>query len=101
MGAAAHHRRLGETEILDAVSQRAEVDSDTARRVLDAFTDFVTEQAAAGDRVAWPGFGSFIMFERGERFDTDRRTGKVLVRGPSRSLRVDTSAPLRKQLSDV
>ena len=35
----------------------------------------------------------------GERFDTDHRTGKVIVRGPSRSLRVDTAAALRKQLS--
>ena len=99
MATTADRNHVSKQEIVTAVASHAGVTAATAERVLDAFTDFVAEQAAAGDRVAWPGFGSFTMFERGERFDTDRRTGKVIVRGPSRSLRVDTAAALRKQLS--
>ena len=98
MVAASDQRHIGKQEIIAAVAHQTGVDPAAAERVLDAFTGFVAEQAAAGDRVAWPGFGSFIMVERGERFDTDRRTGKVVVRGPSRALRVDTAAVLRERL---
>ena len=46
-------------ELIAAVADRADTDKKTAEAVLGAFFDHTAEQVKAGEKVAWPGFGSF------------------------------------------
>ena len=46
-------------EVIDAVAKSAGVSKADAERTLGAFFDHVVKSAKKGDKIAWPGFGSF------------------------------------------
>ena len=46
-------------ELIDAVAKSAGVSKADAERTIGAFFDHVTKATKKGDKVAWPGFGSF------------------------------------------
>jgi DNA-binding protein HU-beta len=50
---------MTKAELLEAVAKRAGVTKTDADRVLDAFFTEVKSTAKSGDKVTWPGFGSF------------------------------------------
>jgi DNA-binding protein HU-beta len=50
---------MTKAELLEAVAKRAGVTKTDAERVLDAFFTEVKSTAKNGDKVTWPGFGSF------------------------------------------
>jgi nucleoid DNA-binding protein len=58
---------LNKSELVEAVASKADVDKRSAERVLGAYFDTVQSAAKGGDRVAWPGFGSFRAVSRSAR----------------------------------
>ena len=58
---------MNKFELVDAVASRAAVDKRSAERVLGAYFDTVQTAAKGGDRVSWPGFGSFRSVNRAAR----------------------------------
>jgi len=58
---------LNKSELVDAVASKADVDKRSAERVLGAYFETVQTAAKGGDRVAWPGFGSFRSVSRSAR----------------------------------
>jgi len=58
---------LNKSELVDAVASKADVDKRSAERVLGAYFDTVQSAAKGGDRVSWPGFGSFRSVSRAAR----------------------------------
>ena len=46
-------------ELIDAVASSAGVSKADAERTIGAFFDHVVATTKKGDKVAWPGFGSF------------------------------------------
>ena len=58
---------MNKSELVDAVASRADVDKRSAERVLGAYFDTVQTVAKGGDRVSWPGFGSFRSVNRAAR----------------------------------
>jgi len=58
---------LNKSELVDAVASKADVDKRSAERVLGAYFDTVQTAAKGGDRVSWPGFGSFRSVSRAAR----------------------------------
>ncbi|NDC91367.1 MAG: HU family DNA-binding protein, partial [Acidimicrobiia bacterium] len=50
---------MTKAELIDAVSQKAGVSKADAERTISEFFDLVVSSAMKGDKVAWPGFGSF------------------------------------------
>ena len=46
-------------ELIDAVAKSADVSKADAERTVGAFFDNVASADKTGDKVAWPGFGSF------------------------------------------
>ena len=58
---------MNKSELVDAVASKADVDKRSAERVLGAYFETVQTAAKGGDRVAWPGFGSFRSVSRSAR----------------------------------
>ena len=58
---------MNKSELVEAVASKADVDRRSAERVLGAYFDTVQSAAKGGDRVSWPGFGSFKSVSRSAR----------------------------------
>ncbi|HEC09130.1 MAG TPA: HU family DNA-binding protein [Acidimicrobiales bacterium] len=85
-------------ELIAAVAERADTDKKTAESVLASFFDYTAEQVKAGEKVSWPGFGSFSMAERGPRKGRNPQTGAPIKIKKSRSIKLSTSAPMKAWL---
>ena len=85
-------------EMIQAVADRAGVDKKSTEAVLAAFFDNTAEQVTAGEKVAWPGFGTFSMSERGPRKGRNPQTGETIKIKKSRSVKLSTSAPMKEWL---
>ena len=86
------------SELISAVADRAETDKKTAEAVLSAFFDHTAETVKAGEKVAWSGFGTFSMGERGPRKGRNPQTGESIKIGKSRSLKLSTASPMKDWL---
>ena len=62
-------------EMIDAVADAAGVSKADAERTLGAFFDHVVSVAKKGEKVAWPGFGSFSTTKRSARTGRNPQTG--------------------------
>ena len=58
---------MNKSELVEAVASKADVDKRSAERVLGAYFETVQGAAKSGDRVSWPGFGSFRSVNRSAR----------------------------------
>ena len=85
-------------ETIQAVADRASVSKKDAEGVLSAFFDHAAEQVKAGEKVAWPGFGTFSMAERGPRTGRNPQTGASIKIKKSRSVKLSTAAPMKEWL---
>lgn len=85
-------------EMITAVAERSGSNKGTVEDVLGAFFDHTAEQVKAGEKVAWPGFGTFSMNERGPRTGRNPQTGESIKIKKSRSLKLSTSAPMKEWL---
>ncbi len=88
-------------ELISAVADRSDVGKNETEAVLAAFFDYTAEQIKAGEKVAWPKFGTFTMSERAPRMGRNPQTGEPVKIGMSRSVRLSTSAPLKKWLKGL
>ncbi|MDX2379405.1 MAG: HU family DNA-binding protein [Acidimicrobiia bacterium] len=86
-------------EMLDAVADSAGVSKAQAETTLDAFFDYVVSQAKAGDKVAWPGFGSFSTTERSAREGRNPQTGDTIQIKASTAMKFSASSALKSSLN--
>jgi DNA-binding protein HU-beta len=86
-------------EMLDAVADSAGVSKSDAESTLDAFFDYVVSQAKAGDKVAWPGFGSFSTTERSAREGRNPQTGETIQIKASTAMKFSSSSALKSALN--
>lgn len=85
-------------EMVQGVADRSETDKKTTDAVLSAFFDYTAEQVKAGEKIAWPGFGTFSMHERAARWGRNPQTGDKIKIKKSRSIKLSTSAPMKAWL---
>ena len=85
-------------EMIATVADRAGTDKKSAEAVLGAFFDHAAEAVKKGEKVAWPGFGTFSMGERGARMGRNPQTGDAIKIKKSRSVKLSTSAPMKAWL---
>ncbi len=90
---------ITKASLLDAVAGTADVSKADAEKVLTAFFDQVTTSAKAGDRVAWPGFGSFSTSDRAARMGRNPQTGASVRIKASKAMRFQASATLKDALN--
>jgi DNA-binding protein HU-beta len=90
---------VNKSDVIDRVAGSADVARTQAERVLDAFFETVKAAAKKGDRVAWPGFGSFSVTARKARTGRNPRTGEAVKIRASKALKFSSSSVLKEHLN--
>ena len=70
---------MNKTELIAALSQKAELQKKDAEKALTAFVEIVTESLKAGEKVQLVGFGTFESKERPARTARNPRTGEEIT----------------------
>jgi len=66
---------MNKAELIDAISDAADLTKADAGRALDGMIDAITEALRKGETVSLVGFGSFLVKERAERQGRNPQTG--------------------------
>ena len=69
---------MNKTELIAAIADKAGLSKKDAEKALKAFTETVTEQLTAGNKVQVVGFGTFEVSERAAREGRNPHTGETL-----------------------
>ena len=90
---------MTKTELIDAVAGEAGVSKADAERVIGAFFETVVKTAKAGDKVAWPGFGSFSTSKSTARTGRNPQTGEPVKIAASTRMKFTSSSTLKAALN--
>jgi DNA-binding protein HU-beta len=88
---------MTKTQLVAALAESAEVDKATANRTLDALSEIVMREVAAGGAVTLPGLGKFACRARPDRMVRNPSTGAQIHKPADRVAKVT----IAKQLKDV
>lgn len=86
---------MNKSDVVERVAGAAEVGKQQAERVLDAFFDTVKSAVGSGDRVGWPGFGSFSATQRTARTGRNPQTGEPVKIPASRAVKFSAGSALK------
>ena len=86
-------------ELIDAVATKAGVSKADAEHTIGAFFDHVVTSAKQGDKVAWPGFGSFSTSKRAARIGRNPQTGEPVNIKASTNVKFTASSALKAALN--
>ena len=90
---------MNKAELIDRVAGAVGVEKNKAEGVLDAFFSTITTSVKRGDKVAWPGFGSFSMSQRAARTGSNPRTGQPVAIKASKAMKFTASSTLKTDLN--
>jgi DNA-binding protein HU-beta len=90
---------MTKADLLAAVAAKTGVSSAQADAVISAFVDQVVEAAKSGDKVSWPGFGSFSTSQRQARTGRNPRTGEPVQIAASTTMKFSPSSTLKAALN--
>ena len=90
---------VNKADVVDQVAGKAQVARQQAEGVLDAFFETVRSAAKSGDRVGWPGFGSFSTTQRKARTGRNPRTGEAVKIPATRAVKFSPSSTLKEFLN--
>lgn len=90
---------MTKSELLDAVADAAGVSKSDAERTIGAFFDTVVASTKKGDKVAWPGFGSFSTTQRAAREGRNPQTGETVKIKASTAMKFSASSTLKNTLN--
>jgi DNA-binding protein HU-beta len=76
---------MTKAEFVASVAEKAGLTKSAAAEAVDAFICTVTETLKAGDKITFPGFGSFSVSERAARKGRNPQTGKEIQIAASKS----------------
>ncbi len=86
-------------ELIDAVAATANVSKADAERTLGAFFDHVVKTTKKGEKIAWPGFGSFTTTKRAARKGRNPQTGAPVKIAASTAMKFTPSSTLKSALN--
>jgi DNA-binding protein HU-beta len=69
---------LNKSELIEHISQQADISKAAASRALEAAIDAITDALKNGDSVSLVGFGTFVATEREARTGRNPRTGVAI-----------------------
>lgn len=76
---------MTKAEFIAKVAEELEVPKTVAAETVDAFLTVVTDLLRAGEKVTFPGFGTFDVVERAARKGRNPQTGAEISIAASRS----------------
>ncbi len=91
---------MTKAELIDAVAKTADVTKADAERTVGVFFDIVAKAAKAGDKVAWPGFGSFSTSHSQARTGRNPQTGDAVDIAASTRMKFTASSTLKAALNN-
>ncbi|KMK68561.1 HU family DNA-binding protein [Puniceibacterium sp. IMCC21224] len=83
-------------DLIDVIATECEINKTKTTQVIDCLISFIQVRAAAGDKVALPGFGQFEMRSRAARQGRNPATGEPIQIPESRGIVFKASKPVRK-----
>lgn len=86
---------MTKTEFVAKVAEELEVPKTVASETVDAFLKVTKELLKAGDKVTFPGFGSFSVSERAARVGRNPQTGAELKIAASKSAKFTPGKDLK------
>jgi DNA-binding protein HU-beta len=90
---------MTKAELIEAVADAAGVSKADAERTVGAFFDVVVSSTKGGDKVAWPGFGSFSTTKRAARDGRNPQTGETVKIKASTAMKFTASSTLKSTLN--
>ena len=90
---------MTKAELIDAVAAAAGVSKTDAEKTIAAFFDTVVTSTQKGDKVAWPGFGSFSTSKRPARTGRNPQTGEPVKIKASTAMKFTASSTLKNTLN--
>ncbi|WP_027356577.1 HU family DNA-binding protein [Desulfofundulus thermocisternus] len=90
---------MTKTDLIRAVAEKAVMTQKDAARAVDALLEAVQEAVARGEEVRIPGFGAFVVKERGERQGRDIRTGETITIPPRKVVAFRAGKELREAVN--
>lgn len=90
---------MTKAELLDSVAKSAGVSRTDAERTLSAFFEHVTKATKKGERVGWPGFGTFSTSKRKARSGRNPQTGGTVKIPASTAMKFTSSSTLKGSLN--
>jgi DNA-binding protein HU-beta len=90
---------MTKAELIEAVAKQAGTTRSDAEKVLNAFFDSVVAGAKKGDKVSWPGFGSFSTTKRAARMGRNPQTGDPVKIAASTAMKFTPSSNLKTSLN--
>ena len=91
---------MTKAELIDAVAKGADVTKADAERTVGAFFEIVTAGAKKGDKIAWPGFGSFSTSKSNARTGRNPQTGEAVKIAASTRMKFTASSTLKAALNN-
>jgi len=90
---------MTKAELIETIADSAGVSKADAERTVGAFFDTVVENTKKGEKVAWPGFGSFSTSERPARVGRNPQTGEPVDIKASTAMKFSASSTLKSALN--
>jgi DNA-binding protein HU-beta len=90
---------MNKSELIDAVANRSGVSRADAGKAIDAFFEVLTSAVKSGDKVSWPGFGSFSTSESAARTGRNPQTGEAVDISASTRMKFTPSSALKGELN--
>jgi DNA-binding protein HU-beta len=90
---------MTKAELIDAVASASDVSKADAERTIAAFFETVVKTTKKGDKVAWPGFGSFSTSKSKARTGRNPQTGEAVKIAASTRMKFTSSSTLKTALN--
>jgi DNA-binding protein HU-beta len=90
---------MNRTELAQQVASRAGIDSNQAKKAVDAVVDSITEELSRGGEVALSGFGKFSVSDRAARQGVNPATGEKIQIKASKAAKFSAASGLKNTLN--
>ena len=90
---------MNKSELIDAVASRSGASKADAGKTIDAFFEVLTNAVKNGDKVSWPGFGSFSTSQSAARTGRNPQTGEAVNIAASTRMKFTASSALKGELN--
>ena len=90
---------MNKTELITAIADKTGLSKKDAEKALKAFTETVTAELTAGEKVQIVGFGTFEVSERAAREGRNPHTGETLSIAASKAPRFKAGKALKDAIN--
>ena len=91
---------MNKTELVAEIADKSELSKKDAEKALKAFTDVVTEELKAGNKIQLVGFGTFEVAKREAREGRNPQTGEPMPIPASLSPKFKAGKALKDEINN-